>query len=106
MYTDNGEVFHLLPEPLRQSNDLGQGDMIRVGVEADERQTGVRHWQISGPFGTGWLIALVTENRLFDDLRPIGETIEAYRPELLDALRDPTLGRASYSMVPVEFKPR
>ena len=106
VYTDNGEVFHLLPEPLRVDNELDKGAMIRVGVEEDERASGVRHWQISGPFGTGYLAALVTENRLFDDLRPIGETIDTYRQALLDALDDPSIGRTALSLTPVEFRAR
>jgi hypothetical protein len=105
--TDAGNVYHLLPEPLRENNRLPPGGVIRVGVEADERQEGVRHWQVSGPFGEGYLLVLVSENPIYEGLRPeVAEPLEDYRETLLEAVRDPEIGVKAAHVQRVEFRPR
>jgi eukaryotic-like serine/threonine-protein kinase len=104
--TDAGEVYHLLPEPMRQDNELPAGGEIRVGVEQAERRDGVRHWQIGEPFGKGYVLALVSEKPLYDELRPVEESIADYRDVLLKALADQGTGRKSAQITPIEFRPR
>ena len=104
--TDAGQVYHLLPEPLREDNALDAGGEIRVGVEAAERRDGVRHWQVSGPFGAGYLLASVSENPLYEGLRPIEEPLDDYRDVLLGALADPKTGVKSARVERLEFRPR
>jgi len=104
--TDAGDVYHLLPEPLRQDNELPAGGEIRVGVEQAERRDGVRHWQIGEPFGKGYLLALVSEKPLYDELRPVEESIADYRDVLLKALADQGTGKKAAQITPMEFRPR
>jgi hypothetical protein len=104
--TDAGDVYHLLPEPLRQDNELPAGGEIRVGVEQAERRDGVRHWQIGEPFGKGYLLALVSEKPLYEELRPVEESIADYREVLLKALADEGTGRKSVEITQIEFRPR
>ena len=91
--TDAGNVYHLLPEPMREDNELSAGGEIRVGVEAAERRDGVRFWQVGEPFGEGYLLAVVSENPLYRGLRPVEETIADYQDVLLEALANPATGR-------------
>jgi hypothetical protein len=104
--TDAGAVYHLLPEPLRQDNELPAGGEIRVGVEQAERRDGVRHWEIGEPFGKGYVLALVSEKPLYEGLRPVEESIADYRAVLLKALADQGTGRKSAQITPIEFRPR
>jgi hypothetical protein len=104
--TDAGEVYHLLPEPLRQDNELPAGGEIRVGVEQAERRDGVRHWEIGEPFGKGYVLALVSEKPLYQGLRPVAESIADYRAVLLKAIADQGTGRKSAQITPIEFRPR
>ncbi|HET6519755.1 MAG TPA: protein kinase [Geminicoccaceae bacterium] len=106
LLTDAGMVIHLLPEPLREDNTLPAGGEIRIGVEERERRDSVRHWQVSGSFGDAYLLATVSENRLYDGLRPIEEPIADYRDVLLKALADPDAGRKSAQVERIEFRPR
>jgi hypothetical protein len=106
LFTVDGQAIHLLPEPMRESNDLPEGGIIRVGVEEEERASGIRFWQVSGPFGTGYLVALVSEQPIYDGVRQVVEPIDQYRPMLLDALGDPATGRKAATVVPLEFRPK
>ena len=104
--TDAGDVYHLLPEPMRKDNELPAGGEIRVGVEQAERRDGVRHWQVGEPFGKGYLLALVSEKPLYEALRPIEEPIAEYRDVLLKAVADQGTGRKAAQITPIEFRPR
>ena len=104
--TDAGQVFHLLPEPMREDNVLPAGGDIRVGVEEAERAAGVRDWQVAGPFSEGYLLATVSEKRLYEGLRPIEESIADYREVLLQSLADPATGRKAARVERLEFRPR
>ena len=106
MLTDAGEVYHLLPEPLRTDNELPAGGEIRVGVEQAERRDGVRNWEVGEPFGKGYLLALVSEKPLYAELRPLEELIVDYREVLLKALADQGSGRKSAQITQLEFRPR
>jgi hypothetical protein len=66
----------------------------------------VRHWQVAAPFSEGYLLATVSEKRLYDGLRPIEETITEYRDVLLQSLADPATGRKSARVERIEFRPR
>jgi hypothetical protein len=104
--TDSGNVYHLLPEPLRPNNRLPPGGVIRVGVEADERQQGVRHWQVGEPFGEGYLLVLVSETPIYEGLRDVAEPLDSYRDILLAAVGDPEVGVKAAHVQRVEFRPR
>jgi len=104
--TDAGNVYHLLPEPMREDNEVPAGGEIRVGVEASERRDGIRFWQVGEPFGEGYLLALVSEKPLYQGLRPIEETIADYQDVLLGALANPETGRKSAQVERIEFRPR
>jgi hypothetical protein len=104
--TDAGSVYHLLPEPLAQANQLQAGGRVRVGVEAAERRDGVRHWQVSPPYGAAYLLATVTEHPLYEGLRPIEEPLDAYMPVLLAALQDSSSGAKAAQVQHLEFRPR
>ena len=104
--TDSGSVYHLLPEPLAQANRLQAGERVRIGVEAAERRDGVRHWQVSPPYGAAYILATVTEHPLYEGLRPIEEPLEAYMPVLLAALQDASSGAKAAQVQHLEFRPR
>jgi hypothetical protein len=104
--TDAGSVYHLLPEPLAQANRLQAGGRVRIGVEAAERQDGVRHWQVSPPYGAAYILATVTEHPLYEGLRPIEEPLDAYMPVLLAALQDASSGAKAAQVQHLEFRPR
>ena len=93
-------------EPMREDNALAAGSDIRVGVEAAERADGVRHWQIAGPFSDGYLLATVSEEPLYEGVRPIEESISEYREVLLQSLADPGTGRKAARVERLEFRPR
>jgi serine/threonine-protein kinase len=104
--TDAGAVYHLLPEPMRENNEVPAGGEIRVGVEEAERRDGIRFWQVGEPFGEGYLLALVSEKPLYQGLRPIEESIADYQDVLLEALANPETGRKSAQVERIEFRPR
>jgi hypothetical protein len=104
--TDAGSVYHLLPEPMREENEISVGGEIRIGIEASERRDGVRYWQVGEPFGEGYLLAIVSENPLYRGLRPVEETIADYQDVLLEALANPATGRKWAQVQRLEFRPR
>lgn len=104
--TDAGDVYHLLPEPMREDNQVAAGGKFKVGVEESERAPGVRHWQAAPPFGPGYVLALVSEKPLYPEPRPIEETITDYQDVLLEALADPAIGKKAAQVVRLEFRPR
>jgi hypothetical protein len=105
--TDKGETFHLMPEPLRRENTVPPGGRVTIGVEADGRAPGVRHWQSGPPFTSAYVIAVASERRLYEGLRPVGEPLAAYADVLLKALADAATGRKTAVAVRrIEFRQR
>jgi serine/threonine protein kinase len=82
-YHENGEVYHLLPEPMAPDNRLAPGGSLRVGREKAEAGPNDRVWEASEPYGEGRLVLLLSERPLFEGPRPIGEAASEY----LGALR-------------------
>jgi hypothetical protein len=91
---------------MRAENQIPAGGEIRVGVEAAERRDGVRFWRVSAPFGDGYLLALVSEQPLYQGLRPVEEDIVDYQNVLLAALSDTDGGRTAARVERLEFRPR
>lgn len=85
-YHENGEVYHLLPEPMAPDNRLLAGATLRVGRERSEAGPQDRVWEVSEPYGEGRLVLLLSERPLFEGLRPIGEPAPDYLAALEAAI--------------------
>jgi len=85
-YHENGEVYHLLPEPLAPDNRLLAGATLRVGREKAEAGPEDRVWEASEPYGEGRLVLVLSERPLFDGPRPIGEPAADYLAALQAAI--------------------
>ncbi|MBS7813338.1 serine/threonine-protein kinase [Roseococcus pinisoli] len=78
-FMKSGEVAHLVPSAPHPGNST-----VRLG----EPRAGFPGWEVSEPFGTDLLVAIVSEGPLFAVARPVVEKQEAYLAALADALRD------------------
>lgn len=85
-YHENGEVYHLLPEPLAPDNRLAAGQTLRVGREKAEAGPNDRVWEASEPYGEGRLVLILADRPLFDGPRAIGEPAATYLSVLGAAL--------------------
>jgi hypothetical protein len=85
-FHENGEVYHLLPEPLAPDNRLAPGQALRVGREKAEAGPNDRVWEASEPYGEGRLVLILADRPLLDGPREIGEPAEAYLAVLGAAL--------------------
>ncbi len=85
-FQEDGEVFHLLPEPLASSNQVPPGGSIQIGHDAESAVPHERVWDVGPPFGRARLVVLVSAAPLYTGLRPIGEKSEAYLAFLDKAL--------------------
>ena len=85
-FHENGEVYHLLPEPLAPDNRLDAGQTLRVGREKAEAGPNDRVWEASEPYGEGRLVLILADRPLLDGLREIAEPAEAYLAVLGEAL--------------------
>jgi serine/threonine-protein kinase len=74
----SGEVAHLVPSAAHQA-----GATIRLG----EPGPGFPGWEVSEPFGTDLLLALVSDGPLFATPRPMLEPQDAYIAALGEAVR-------------------
>ena len=77
-FMKSGEVAHLVP-----SATHSPGVSVRLG----EPRAGFPGWEVSEPFGTDLLVAVVSEGPLFATARPLVETQEAYLTAMAEALR-------------------
>ena len=87
----DGQVLHLLPEPLNPDNIVYAGEVVAVGSDAIRPRPNERQWPVARPFGTKMVVAIATPIPLFDGFRTEQETVSAYLPDLraaLAALRD------------------
>ncbi|TCH99464.1 serine/threonine protein kinase [Roseococcus sp. SYP-B2431] len=78
-FMSSGEVAHLVPSAPHPGNAT-----VRLG----EPRAGFPGWEVSEPFGTDLLVAMVSEGPLFPVLRPEVEKQEAYLAALAEALRN------------------
>jgi serine/threonine protein kinase len=97
-YLDHeGTVVHMLPTPDRENNAVRAGQKIVVGAE--EHQTPVAsHYKIGPPHGSNLLVAIASEQALFDAPRPQMESARDYFAALGAALQSATLNNPSAAM--------
>ncbi|MGD9509331.1 MAG: protein kinase [Geminicoccaceae bacterium] len=105
-FHEDGSVYHLLPEPLATDNLVAAGGTIQVGHDEASAGQSDRVWRLSEPYGLGRVVALVSEQPLYDGVRTIGEPAEAYLAFLAEALpKAARTGRIAMSQVPIETRP-
>lgn len=104
LFTQDGQVTHLLPEPLRAVNVLAAGEALRIGVEERDVQAGVRHWRVDPPVGDAWLVVTATERPLYDGLLPITEPAASYLERVVGRLDGDALGARSVRIERLEFR--
>jgi serine/threonine-protein kinase len=102
-FHENGDVFHLLPEELTPENVVGPNGTIRVGSGPEAGAT-ERVWRLSEPFGSGRIVAILSETPLYEGLRPIGESAQTYLEFLRSALVQPQ-GRMAFAEANIETGP-
>ncbi|MBP2230525.1 hypothetical protein J2847_003830 [Azospirillum agricola] len=81
-FTSDGNVVHLLPNPLEPDGQLDAGAGRRLG----ERGAGGRFWSIGAPYGQELVVALATPSPLFTTPRPEVEPAVVYLADLKRAL--------------------
>ncbi|MBP2315748.1 protein kinase domain-containing protein [Azospirillum soli] len=94
-YTADGNVVHLLPNPLETSGLTDPRALRRLG----DRAAGGRFWTIGPPFGNELIVVVASASPLFSTPRPEAEAASAYLPELkraLDASGPQTLATARF----------
>jgi hypothetical protein len=97
-----GAIYHFLPHNNRQANRLSAIGTIEGGrravallVPADEGTLEMLSMEVAEPFGINVIVAVVTKEPLFAELRPRAESVEAFLPDLGRALalhKDAALG--------------
>ena len=81
-FTSDGDVIHLLPNPLEISGRVEPGAIRRLG----ERGAGGRFWSIGPPYGHELIVVIASPAPLFPSPRPEAETAASYLPALKQAL--------------------
>jgi hypothetical protein len=99
-----GYVVHLLPNDMRTDNRVRAGERIVIGALPQEAEK----YTVSPPFGSNLLIAVISADPLFRDVRPHVEQADRYLAALRDGLESAAGGQgavvASYSGI--VFQPR
>ncbi|TWA67919.1 uncharacterized protein DUF4384 [Azospirillum brasilense] len=81
-FTSDGDVIHLLPNPLEISGRVEAGAVRRLG----ERGAGGRFWSIGPPYGHELIVVIASPTPLFASPRPEAEPASSYLPALKQAL--------------------
>ncbi|MDQ2102409.1 DUF4384 domain-containing protein [Azospirillum isscasi] len=81
-FTSDGDVIHLLPNPLETNSRVAAGAVRRLG----ERGGGGRFWTVGPPFGHELIVVIASPAPLFASPRPEAEAAAAYLPALKQAL--------------------
>lgn len=81
-FTSDGDVIHLLPNPLEVSSRVESRAIRRLG----ERGTGGRFWTIGPPYGHELIVVIASPTPLFASPRPEAEAAASYLPALKQAL--------------------
>ena len=81
-FTSDGNVIHLLPNPLETGSRVVSGAVRRLG----ERGGGGRFWTIGPPFGHELITVIASPAPLFASPRPEAESVASYLPALKQAL--------------------
>lgn len=79
-YLQDGNVAHLLPNPIVNTNSLNKSGKLRIG----DKQSGGQQWTVSPPYGQEMIVLLVTDTPLF--LEPPSTEHESAR-DYLNALQ-------------------
>ena len=77
-YTADGNVVHLLPNPLETNGRVEPRAVRRLG----DRKSGGRFWTIGPPFGDELVVVVASALPLFTAPRPEAEAAADYLPEL------------------------
>lgn len=85
-FQDNGEVYHLLPEPMTPDNRLAAGASLRVGNEQAGATAKDRVWEVSEPAGNGRIVVILSEQPLYQGMRELADSTDAYLAFLKRAL--------------------
>ncbi|MFC5354671.1 DUF4384 domain-containing protein [Azospirillum himalayense] len=94
-FTSDGDVIHLLPNPLEISGRVEAGAVRRLG----ERGAGGRFWSVGPPYGHELIVVIASPTPLFPSPRPEAEPASSYLPALkqaLDAAAPTTLATARF----------
>ncbi|QCO13837.1 DUF4384 domain-containing protein [Azospirillum brasilense] len=81
-FTSDGDVIHLLPNPLEISGRVESGAIRRLG----ERGAGGRFWTVGPPYGHELIVVIASPTPLFAAPRPEAEAAASYLPALKQAL--------------------
>ncbi|WP_198129027.1 DUF4384 domain-containing protein [Azospirillum argentinense] len=81
-FTSDGDVIHLLPNPLEISGRVEANAVRRLG----ERGAGGRFWSIGPPYGHELIVVIASPTPLFPSPRPEAEAAASYLPALKQAL--------------------
>lgn len=81
-FTSDGDVIHLLPNPLEVSGRVESGAVRRLG----ERGAGGRFWSVGPPYGHELIVVIASPAPLFPSPRPEAEAASSYLPALKQAL--------------------
>jgi len=103
-FDEYGQVYHLTPEPLAPENVLTPGAVLRVGKPRAGATARDRVWEISEPFGAGYLVAIASGSSLYEGLRPLSERAADYLDFLARALPAGRSAGLSTTAVPLETR--
>jgi len=89
-YVDaGGQVFHLLPHQSRQAHTLpsvgevvGGVRKVRLTYPVSEASTEQLGFRVVAPYGTNMVVVVLSQNPLFDGLRPRAESVDALKDAL------------------------
>jgi osmotically-inducible protein OsmY len=91
----DGNVLHLLPTPERTDNAVRPGETVTLGRPPH------RTYEARPPFGQAMVLAVVTQEPLFETLRPMVEQASQYMDTLGRALQAQETAGADYLMLTV-----
>ena len=103
LYDPEGNVVHLLPNPLERKNRIGANRQTVLGDDPFFGQV----WEIVPPFGKHMLVVMASRTPLFDRERPQVEGVPGYLRAVREAAGTKTADErfvAYYTIV--EFMPR
>jgi len=76
----DGNIVHMLPSPVSENNEVRAGQQIVIGK-------GKRRYEILPPHGRNVIVAITSQQPLFDTKRPEIESAEEYLSALNEALQ-------------------
>lgn len=100
-----GKVVHLLPNPYAQDTEVHGGQTVRLGVEADERRPGARDYEVTPPYGSGMLLAILSSTPLAGVGGSEVERVEDLLPALASAVARAPAGSVAVSRVGIATHP-